>query len=159
MNRFPGLEATILKTLGEEGEVSPPPGRLAEEYFWQAASRLQGLGLCVADQVAGVVRRPRAGADAIATFRDLVARAEHGDRSALEALGQAARDLIQTSTEGGADCCVPKDDLPTRLRLLLRRWKAKEGLGRDFPDSPKGAIYRQCAIDLEEVMEECGVKT
>lgn len=57
MSRFPGVEATILSTLLEEEEVRPPKERLAQEYFWLAASRLQGLGLCVADQIEGEVRR------------------------------------------------------------------------------------------------------
>lgn len=58
MTRFPGVEALILKTLAEEGEVRPPAERLAQEYFWMAAAALQARGLCVADQGGGVVRLP-----------------------------------------------------------------------------------------------------
>lgn len=60
MRRFPAVEAMILRALEEKGEVSPPPGRLAEEYFWHAAAQLQTRGLCVADQAAGVVMPPGA---------------------------------------------------------------------------------------------------
>lgn len=60
MTRLPGLEATILRTLEEQGEVRPPLTRIAQEYFWLAASRLQAQGKVVADQRAGVVRRPAA---------------------------------------------------------------------------------------------------
>lgn len=56
MSRFPGLEATILRTLGEEGCARPPLELLAREYFWQAAAALQARGLVVTDQVAGCVR-------------------------------------------------------------------------------------------------------
>lgn len=58
--RWPNLERQILAILEEKGEVLPPPSALAREYFWQAASSLQAQGLVVADQVAGVVRRPAA---------------------------------------------------------------------------------------------------
>ncbi len=58
MTRSPGLEALILRTLEEEGEMRAPKNRLDEEYFWLAASRLQARGLVVADQRAGIVRKP-----------------------------------------------------------------------------------------------------
>lgn len=51
------LEERILADLRRGEEVKPPTPRLAQEWFWIAASRLQARGLCVADQRAGVVRR------------------------------------------------------------------------------------------------------
>lgn len=57
MTRFPGLESLILRTLDEQGEMRPPVSRLAQEYFWIAASQLKARGLVDADQIAGVVRR------------------------------------------------------------------------------------------------------
>lgn len=62
MTRFPAVEAMILRDLEEHGEVRPPEGRLAEEWFWQAAARLQAQRLCEADQMAEVVRRPSSAA-------------------------------------------------------------------------------------------------
>lgn len=57
MTRFPGIEATILRTIAEDGEARPPRSpRLAQEYWWVAASQLQARGLVEADQQAGVVR-------------------------------------------------------------------------------------------------------
>ena len=56
MSRFPALEAFILATLAEEGEVRPPLARLAQEWFWQSATALQARGLVISDQLAGVVR-------------------------------------------------------------------------------------------------------
>lgn len=64
VSRFPGLEATILRTIEEEGQVRPPQARLAQEWFWQAAAALQARGLVVADQLEGVVRRKEAACSA-----------------------------------------------------------------------------------------------
>ena len=51
------LESRILAELEKVGEVKPPVSRLAQEWFWIAAGRLQSRGLCVADQRAAVVKR------------------------------------------------------------------------------------------------------
>jgi len=56
MTRLPGLEAKILRALEEEGEIRPPADRLAQEWFWLAASHLHTRGLVMADQAAGIVR-------------------------------------------------------------------------------------------------------
>lgn len=57
MSFWSRLEERILADLREAEKVRPPVPRLAQEYFWIAASRLQARKLCVADQQAGVVRR------------------------------------------------------------------------------------------------------
>lgn len=146
MNRFPGLEATILKTLEEQEEMRPPQGRLAQEWFWRAASRLRAQGRCVADQQAGVVRR--AESESLPAPDPTFYRADGLSKGrACERCGAAWADHAHPGSQcppAKAADRAPATDLHARLRLLLRRWRAG------------GA--EQCALALEEVMEECGVE-
>lgn len=164
MNRFPCLEAQMLKTLQEAGELRPPTGRLAEEWFWQAAAWLQARGLCIADQAAGVVRQP---ASAESLLRALLKALEPLSSEWVETYPSAweiaphgpvdgeqwGQKVLSLCKEAGAFLETPPpgarpvNDLPSRLRLLLGRWRARET-----------GSSRQCTIDLEEVMEECGVE-
>lgn len=48
----------------------------------------------------------------------------------------------------------PATDLHGRLRAILSRWRALE----EARGGAEGAVYGQCANDLEEIMEECGVE-
>lgn len=144
MTRFPAVEAAILRDLNERGEARPPQGRLAEEYFWQAASRLQAQGLCRVDQMAGVVRKP--GTFSLHELRpdpELLAVIAHYPFRPDGMSVERFKELTEESREA-----IPRTDLPARLRLLLQRWRQK----------PEGSAYLRAAIDLEEVLEECGVK-
>lgn len=161
MSRFPGLEAKILKTLEEEEEVRPPAGRIGQEYFWQAASMLQAKGLAVADQMAGVVRRPaqvdvllQRLADAlqplegegVSTYPSAWEIDPHGALDgevwAQELRGLRGEALTLLEVKSASTGRVPVTDLRARCALLVQRWRQAEG--------ERG----RCAIDLEEVLEE-----
>lgn len=111
--------------------MRPPAERLAEEWFWQAAANLQARGLCVVDQVAGVVTRGTSRA------------ARYQYESKCRQFG------VEPVPEEASPRRFPARDLRARCEVLVSRWRhaARRGGG-------EGSVYGQCAIDLEEVLVE-----